>query len=62
MLKDVYVAFNAEGEPHRRPLTVKWFTNRVSVVIITSNPVVNAELMEGCKENGMHSSAPLWDS
>ncbi|PSR81910.1 hypothetical protein PHLCEN_2v6205 [Hermanssonia centrifuga] len=62
MLKDVYVAFNAEGEPHRRLLAVEWFTNRVLVVIITSNPVGNAELMEGCKENGMHSFGPLWDS
>ena len=33
-----------------------------AVVIITSNPVGNAELMQGCKENGMHSFGPLWDS
>ena len=30
--------------------------------LITSNPVGNAELMQGCKENGMHSFGPLWDS
>ncbi|KAJ3536261.1 hypothetical protein NM688_g6862 [Phlebia brevispora] len=44
MLKDIYVAFNAE------------------VVIITSNPKGNEELMQGCKDNGMHAFGPLWDS
>ena len=34
----------------------------LSVVIITSNPKGNAELMQGCKDNGMHSFGPLWDS
>ncbi|GJE92420.1 hypothetical protein PsYK624_085740 [Phanerochaete sordida] len=32
------------------------------VVIITSNPQGNAELMQGCKANGMHAFGPLWDS
>ena len=36
--------------------------NVVTVVIITSNPQCNAELMQGCKENGMHAFGPLWDS
>ena len=36
--------------------------NGVTVVIITSNPQCNAELMQGCKENGMHAFGPLWDS
>lgn len=34
----------------------------IAVVIITSNPVGNAELMQGCKENDMHAFGPLWDS
>lgn len=34
----------------------------LTVVLITSNPAGNAELMQGCKENGMHSFGPLWDS
>lgn len=62
MLKDVYVAFKAEGMwtpifdgPDRNSLLPL-------VVVITSNPKGNAELMQGCKENGMHSFGPLWDS
>lgn len=63
MLRDVYDAFEAEGTfaPRVRVLGAYAFL-RYSVVIITSNPQGNAELMRGCKENGMHSFGPLWDS
>ena len=47
----------------------RWFARRnanindvMAVVIITSNPQCNVELMQGCKENGMHAFGPLWDS
>ena len=61
MLKDIYVSFKAEGRcicygNNGAPLTL------CAVVLITSNPVGNAELMQGCKENGMHAFGPLWDS
>jgi hypothetical protein len=61
MLKDVYAAFEAEG------LFCSLFTNSAHlitfpVVIITSNPTGNAELMQACRENNMHSFGPLWDS
>ncbi|PSR79921.1 hypothetical protein PHLCEN_2v6822 [Hermanssonia centrifuga] len=62
MLKDIYVAFNAEGEHPHRPSYVNELIYICLVVVITSNPKGNAELMEGCKENGMHSFGPLWDS
>jgi hypothetical protein len=62
MLKDVYAAFEAEG------LFCSLFVNSaphliiLAVVIITSNPTGNAELMQACRENNMHSFGPLWDS
>jgi len=61
MLKDVYAAFEAEG------LCCSLFANSahlviLPVVIITSNPAGNAELMQACRENNMHSFGPLWDS
>ena len=31
------------------------------VVFITSNYEGNQELMEGCKEHGMHAFGTLWD-
>lgn len=64
MLKDVYVAFNAEGMSlvslYRNNLTCSY--SPPLVVIITSNPKGNEELMQGCKENDMHAFGPLWDS
>lgn len=51
----------------RRPDTVKMLNGiytsfSAEVVIITSNPQGNAELMQACKESNMNSFGPLWDS
>lgn len=63
MLKDIYVTFKAEGElPLPSHTVAPSLTYLSAVVIITSNPQGNEELMQGCKENGMHSFGPLWDS
>ena len=62
MLKDIYVAFKAEGKRFLRNLHTTCSSSLLAVVVITSNPQGNAELMQGCKENGMHSFGPLWDS
>ncbi len=66
MLKDVYVAFKAEGECINSSIGVARASTHMNVtpvvVLITSNPAGNAELMAGCKENDMHAFGPLWDS
>ena len=62
MLKDIYVAFQAEGTWHVFHQQAFVADSVSPVVVITSNPQGNAELMQGCKENGMHSFGPLWDS
>ena len=65
MLKDIYVAFKAEGELSLPLILLSALTfnhHLLVVVIITSNPKGNAEMMQGCKDNGMHSFGPLWDS
>ena len=63
MLKDIYVAFKAEGTWFAMTSSdIELIWRYVAVVIITSNPKGNAELMQGCKENGMHAFGPLWDS
>ncbi|KIM29823.1 hypothetical protein M408DRAFT_67200 [Serendipita vermifera MAFF 305830] len=54
MLKDVYAGFEAEDRLYDSSSSL--------VIIITSNPAGNAELMQACRENGMHSFGPLWDS
>ncbi|KAF7792663.1 hypothetical protein EIP86_003760 [Pleurotus ostreatoroseus] len=64
--KERYILFDTKKEG-RRPDTMKMLKEvyvafKAEVVLITSNPVGNAELMQGCKENGMHSFGPLWDS
>ncbi|KIP03712.1 hypothetical protein PHLGIDRAFT_25971 [Phlebiopsis gigantea 11061_1 CR5-6] len=64
--KERYILFDTKKEG-RRPDTMKMLKDvyaafKAEVVIITSNPAGNAELMQGCKENGMHSFGPLWDS
>jgi len=64
--KERYILFDTKKEG-RRPDTMKMLKDiykafNSEVVIITSNPKGNAELMQGCKENGMHSFGPLWDS
>lgn len=64
--KERYILFDTKKEG-RRPDTMKMLKDvyvafKAEVVIITSNPQGNAELMQGCKENGMHSFGPLWDS
>ncbi|PSS36813.1 hypothetical protein PHLCEN_2v1357 [Hermanssonia centrifuga] len=64
--KERYILFDTKKEG-RRPDTMKMLKDiyvsfKAEVVLITSNPVGNAELMQGCKENGMHSFGPLWDS
>ena len=64
--KERYILFDTKKEG-RRPDTMKmlkeiYVSFKAEVVLITSNPVGNAELMQGCKENGMHSFGPLWDS
>ena len=61
MLKDIYVAFKAEGKKILE-FCDDLFLTMFLVVLITSNPAGNAELMQGCEENGMHSFGPLWDS
>ncbi|KAF7793497.1 hypothetical protein EIP86_004609 [Pleurotus ostreatoroseus] len=64
--KERYILFDTKKEG-RRPDTMKMLKDiyvsfKAEVVLITSNPVGNAELMQGCKENGMHAFGPLWDS
>ncbi|EKM53357.1 uncharacterized protein PHACADRAFT_259674 [Phanerochaete carnosa HHB-10118-sp] len=64
--KERYILFDTKIAG-RRPDTMKMLKDiyvafKAEVVIITSNPQGNAELMQGCKENGMHSFGPLWDS
>ncbi|GJE92421.1 hypothetical protein PsYK624_085750 [Phanerochaete sordida] len=64
--KDRYILFDTK-EHGRRPDTMQMLRDiydsfQAEVIIITSNPRGNAELMQGCKENGMHSFGPLWDS
>ncbi|EKM50039.1 uncharacterized protein PHACADRAFT_105487 [Phanerochaete carnosa HHB-10118-sp] len=64
--KERYILFDTKKEG-RRPDTMKMLKDvyvafKAEVVIITSNPQGNEELMQGCKENGMHSFGPLWDS
>ncbi|KAI0785404.1 hypothetical protein BC629DRAFT_1593878 [Irpex lacteus] len=66
MPKERYILFDTKKEG-RRPDTMKMLKDiyvafKAEVVLITSNPAGNAELMQGCKENGMHSFGPLWDS
>ncbi|KIP09347.1 hypothetical protein PHLGIDRAFT_67777 [Phlebiopsis gigantea 11061_1 CR5-6] len=66
MPKERYILFDTKKEG-RRPDTMKMLKEiytsfKAEVVLITSNPAGNAELMQGCKENGMHSFGPLWDS
>ncbi|KIP03418.1 hypothetical protein PHLGIDRAFT_26137 [Phlebiopsis gigantea 11061_1 CR5-6] len=61
-----YILFDTKKEG-RRPDTMKMLKDiyvsfKAEVVLITSNPAGNAELMQGCKENGMHAFGPLWDS
>jgi len=64
--RDRYIVFDTKKEG-RRPDTVKMLKDiydsfKAEVVIITSNPKGNKELMQACKENNMHSFGPLWDS
>lgn len=64
--KERYILFDTKLAG-RRPDTMKMLKDiyiafKAEVVIITSNPQGNEELMQGCKENGMHSFGPLWDS
>jgi hypothetical protein len=64
--KNRYILFDTKREG-QRPDTMKMLKNiyeafNAEGVIITSNPKGNAELMQGCKENGMHSFGPLWHS
>jgi hypothetical protein len=62
MLKDIYKAFEAEGMCFETEQLLSDVLTHLIVVIITSNPKGNAELMQACRENDMHSFGPLWDS
>ncbi|THH01227.1 hypothetical protein EW026_g1464 [Hermanssonia centrifuga] len=64
--KERYILFDTKKEGCR-PDTMKMLKDiyvafSAEVVIITSNPKGNEELMQGCKDNDMHAFGPLWDS
>ena len=62
ILEEVYKAWGAEGEQTSLIELIYQTANFfVSVIFITSNWDGNQEIMEGCKERGMHAFGTLWD-